>query len=350
VALLAELRLPTGADKSFLGERGVYLAPRAVIERDVTSDLRVGFEGGYAYRSSPGRYLNLYVGDEISLGLAGSYRLPQIPALSFLKSWAAYGELLASTPSRSPFTVSSSDAMKTPLELLLGLRADVGHDLQATLGGGTGLATRSGFGREGLRFFAMLSYVKLRDERHGDGILDSDGDGIPDSEDRCPMQAGPKEYDGCPDSDGDDVPDPDDKCPDVAGPASNDGCPVGGPLVELQHSKLIIKGAINFDTAKASIKKSSHAVLDEVAQVLKSHPEIKHVRVDGHTDNVGAAAYNLDLSHQRANSVVEYVASKGVDKSRLSAEGFGLTKPVAPNTTALGRAKNRRVEFTVLEK
>jgi outer membrane protein OmpA-like peptidoglycan-associated protein len=83
--------------------------------------------------------------------------------------------------------------------------------------------------------------------------------------------------------------------------------------------------------------------------VLRAHPEVKHVRIDGHTDNVGGAALNQDLSQRRSQSVVEYLVAKGIERTRLGARGFGLDKPIATNATALGRAKNRRVECTVLE-
>jgi outer membrane protein OmpA-like peptidoglycan-associated protein len=106
---------------------------------------------------------------------------------------------------------------------------------------------------------------------------------------------------------------------------------------------------VHFDTGKASIKSSSLPILDELAELLGSHPEVKKVRIDGHTDSVGGAAFNQDLSQRRAQSVVDYLVNKSIDRGRLSAQGFGMDKPIAPNTNALGRAKNRRVECTVLE-
>jgi outer membrane protein OmpA-like peptidoglycan-associated protein len=85
-----------------------------------------------------------------------------------------------------------------------------------------------------------------------------------------------------------------------------------------------------------------------VARLLLAHPELKQIRVEGHTDNVGAAAYNKDLSARRAASVVRYLTGKGVAAERLAAAGYGFERPIATNETALGRAKNRRVEFTIL--
>ena len=396
LALLAELRLPTGADQDFLGERGLVLAPRAVVERTFFDKLRLGLEAGYRYRQKPGRYVNLYVGDELTLAVAGSYELPKL----LFERWFAFGELLAATPARAPFNGPASDALKTPLGLMLGLRAQVWGNLHALVGGGTGLATQSGFGRESFRLFAALRYQRIFLDRDGDGIPDekdrcpdqpedhdgfedsdgcpdpdNDGDGIPDEKDRCPDHAGPKRFEGCPDrdsdgtpddrdrcvdqagppdlegcpdSDGDEVPDLDDDCPTLPGPADEEGCP-GKPLATLDKNKLLIKGAITFDTGKATIKKESFIVLDAIAELLGAHPEIKRLLVVGHTDDVGSAALNLDLSRRRARSVVQYLVGKAIEPGRLRSEGFGESRPVAPNTTPLGRARNRRVEFTVVE-
>jgi outer membrane protein OmpA-like peptidoglycan-associated protein len=375
LSAIAEVRLPTGAASRFLGERGLYLAPRAVAERRFLQRLLVALEVGYGYRTSPGSYLNLVVGDELTGSLAAAFEAPeQWIRLSWLKRWTLYGELLVATPARAPFTTSASDALKTPLEALLGLRAALSHDLEVTLGGGTGLAGRSGFGRESLRLFASLRWARVIRDRDRDGVpdeldrcpdvpgpasndgcpeagreLDRDHDGVPDTEDRCPDLPGPKELDGCPDRDGDEVPDIDDKCPDEPGPAKNDGCPVIGVQVVFEQHKLTLKGSVTFEFGKATLKKESDALLNEVVAVLKGHPEVARVRVEGHTDNVGGADFNLDLSRRRAESVVRYVVSHGVEAKRLAPEGYGLTRPLLPNTTALSRAKNRRVEFTVLE-
>ncbi|MBI5549010.1 MAG: OmpA family protein [Deltaproteobacteria bacterium] len=397
VSALAELRLPTGADSSFLGERSVLVYPRAMLERTFLDRLRVGLDAGYRYRALPGRYLNLYVGDELALAISGAFELPRV----LERKWSVMGELLVSTPSRAPFTATSSDALKTPLELLLGLRVQVYRNLWASLGGGTGFLGEAGFGREGLRLFAMVGYTRVWHDRDGDGIADdedkcpdapedrdgfedgdgcpdpdndgdgvpdgedgcpllagpkklrgcpdADGDGIPDPQDKCPQQPGPVENEGCPDSDGDEVPDHEDKCPQEPGPAANDGCPGTKPWVVFEKGKLTLKDSVHFDTGKASIKQNSLPILDELAKILTEHLEVKQVRIEGHTDNVGGAALNQDLSQRRAQSVVDYLVSKGLDGGRLSAKGFGEDKPVAPNTTPLGRAKNRRVECNVLE-
>jgi OOP family OmpA-OmpF porin len=107
--------------------------------------------------------------------------------------------------------------------------------------------------------------------------------------------------------------------------------------------KIVLRG-VNFDFDKATIRPDAKVILDEAAAILKRNPDAK-VSVDGHTDNIGTAAYNQKLSERRAASVVDYLSKQGVDKASLTPRGFGLNNPVAPNTTAEGRAKNRRVEL-----
>jgi outer membrane protein OmpA-like peptidoglycan-associated protein len=93
----------------------------------------------------------------------------------------------------------------------------------------------------------------------------------------------------------------------------------------------------------------SQPIIDAVTKTLKEHDEIKHLRVEGHTDNVGTAVYNKDLSRRRAASVVKTLVKAGVDKRALSSEGFGFDRPIEENSTDAGRAANRRVEFHIEE-
>ena len=101
---------------------------------------------------------------------------------------------------------------------------------------------------------------------------------------------------------------------------------------------------INFDTGKAILKPDAVEVIGEIVAALKTKPQLK-VKLEGHTDNVGNAAANKKLSDDRAKAVMGAIVTKGIDKTRLSAEGFGLEKPIADNNTEEGRAKNRRVEL-----
>ncbi|MDB5227996.1 MAG: cell envelope biosis protein OmpA, partial [Bacteroidota bacterium] len=185
------------------------------------------------------------------------------------------------------------------------------------------------------------------DKAHA-GCPDTDGDGLYDNEDKCPTVKGPRENNGCPypDTDGDGVLDKDDACPTVKGPKENKGCPV----IEEKVKKILMKArSIQFETGKAIIKPVSYPILNEVAKILKEL-NYYNVNIEGHTDNVGKADYNLKLSQDRAQSAMDYLIKQGVDPARMTSSGFGLTKPIATNKTAAGRAQNRRVEFNLIIK
>jgi outer membrane protein OmpA-like peptidoglycan-associated protein len=184
------------------------------------------------------------------------------------------------------------------------------------------------------------------------GCPDRDGDGFTDTEDACPDEPGTEETNGCPDRDGDRVPDSRDVCPDVPAdpridPRRSDGCPA---RVIVTKSAIAILDKIYFDTNKATIKKVSFPLLDEIANVINQNPDIKLIEVGGHTDDVGDDTLNLNLSQARAAAVVKYLVDMGkVDAARLVPKGYGETKPVETNQTDAGRAMNRRVEFNILE-
>ena len=113
---------------------------------------------------------------------------------------------------------------------------------------------------------------------------------------------------------------------------------------ELNKSGHMALYGIHFETGKATILPDSESVLGEVAKMLQQNPDIK-VSVEGHTDNVGSATGNQSLSEKRAQAVVAWLTSHGIAASRLSAKGWGSSKPVEDNNTEDGRAKNRRVEL-----
>ncbi len=113
---------------------------------------------------------------------------------------------------------------------------------------------------------------------------------------------------------------------------------------ELDKSGHIAVYGILFDTGKATLQDSSTATLQQIAKLLNDNPDLK-LRIEGHTDNVGAAAANKVLSQKRAETVRAWLVGQGIAADRLTAQGFGDTKPVADNSTEDGRAKNRRVEL-----
>lgn len=179
--------------------------------------------------------------------------------------------------------------------------------------------------------------------------LDSDGDSVPDWKDQCPntpIEArGFVDSIGCElDTDKDGVPDWKDECPTVPGLAYNKGC----PEVKKEIRNLLKKAmqGIQFETGKAIIKPVSFPLLNQIAaQFIENTNFI--IEVQGHTDNVGKADYNMKLSDARANSVMNYLVKQGVPQERISAKGYGMDRPIEDNKTKAGRAKNRRVEFDI---
>jgi OOP family OmpA-OmpF porin len=193
----------------------------------------------------------------------------------------------------------------------------------------------------------------------GDGCpasADRDHDGIPDNRDACPDQPedkdGIQDDDGCPetDADSDGIPDLEDKCPNEAGVRSADPKKVGCPgLTQVNEGgEVQLLQPIEFEYGKAVIKNVSFPILDEVLELMKARPSVK-MGVYGHTDNKGAVELNMRLSKERAAACKNYLISHGINATRLESQGFGPNKPIADNSTDDGRARNRRVEFKILK-
>ncbi|MEJ2535413.1 MAG: NnrU family protein [Gammaproteobacteria bacterium] len=200
--------------------------------------------------------------------------------------------------------------------------------------------------------------------------LDDDGDGVPNSEDRCPgTPAGVKvDATGCePDSDGDGVPDRLDKCPNTPAGAkvdangceldsdgdgvvdSRDRCPGTAPGTPVDNEGCDLDTAyrlegVTFEFDSARLTAGAKERLDDAVEILKRHSDLA-VEIAGHTDSVGSAEYNQGLSQRRADSVRDYLVGKGANPAMLKTRGYGESEPVADNSTAAGRAQNRRVEF-----
>lgn len=377
VAAIAELRFPFGDTKSFLSDRGLVFAPRLAAERRL-GPFRVIVNAGWRLRSAPGRFMNLYVGHEFVLGGAGELDFPDFGKL---RQPHALVELNMATPAEAPFTFRDAEALKTPLELVVGGHALLGPHLTVNAGVARGLGA-NGYGHETLRVFGGLAYVEEPPPPDDDGdgipnsvdqcpnqaevqngyndvdgcpdyepIKDTDNDGVPDTVDSCPNDPGPMELDGCPDTDGDQLADLVDKCPKEAGPPELAGCPPPPeeePVV-LESERIRINNQILFELGKAKIDPQSYKLLDGVVKVLKEHPDVGPVLIEGHTDASGPAAYNLDLSRKRARAVEDYIADKGIDRSRLRSAGYSFEQPIAPNDTPVNRAKNRRTEFRLVD-
>ncbi len=222
------------------------------------------------------------------------------------------------------------------------------------------------------------------------GCPDTDGDGIADKDDKCPEEAGIPELGGCSDdkdTDGDGIKDKDDKCPNIVGVASNDGCPSvssttsttttysnatdtdgdgvsdsidacpnvygsysnsGCPEVR-SEIRTVFNNAmqnVRFETASSKLKYESYPILDQIVDIMNSHPE-HHIKISGHTDNIGDDAGNQRLSERRAKACLDYLKNKGISDLRLSFIGYGEAHPQDSNETSEGRRNNRRVEFAL---
>jgi len=490
LAVNVPVSLPSGDDQAFLGNKSVTISPTLALSRHLIDDrLLLALNIGAWLMPEDSEYRDLNTGHELFYKVGAGFE--------FVECWWGLGELSAGGKIDTLFENKPNEA---PMEWLLGLRWHGPWDLIFTAGGGGGLLP--GWGTPNLRAFVGVMWSpRVRDkdndgipdeedrcpadpgpkendgcpwgDKDGDGIKDNeddcpaeagpkenggcpwgdsdgdglkdnvdkcpkkpedmdnfedddgcpdednDSDGILDSEDKCPDEAGKKEYQGCPfvDSDGDGIEDEKDKCPEEAGPKENDGCPWGDKdgdgltdnvdkcpdepedkdgfededgcpdndndkdgiadkddkcpdepetingfkdsdgcpdkgkvVVIVKKEKIEILQKVHFATSRARIKPKSFSLLNQVAQTIKGHTEIKKIRIEGHTDSRGSDRFNQKLSERRANSVMNYLIKKGkVDPERLEAVGYGESKPISTNKTRKGREANRRVEFTIVE-
>ena len=202
------------------------------------------------------------------------------------------------------------------------------------------------------------------DPEDRDGFQDEDGcpdpdndkDGIPDKMDQCPNDPedkdGFEDQDGCPDPDNDHdgIPDVTDKCPNEPetfnGFEDEDGCPDKGSVI-IQDNNIVILDKIQFAYNSAEILPASNKILDAVATTLNHHPEFTLLEVAGHADERGSDQYNLHLTQDRVNSVMRALIARGVEKSRLRSKGYGEFCPLDPGHNEAAWEQNRRVEFKI---
>jgi outer membrane protein OmpA-like peptidoglycan-associated protein len=330
------ITLPTGDGPELRGADGVTVEPRVLAAWHTGA---LGFTGNLGYRWRSEHPAGLPWGDEIALGFAASYQVSD----PLILQAELFGGKQVDT---------DADGADFPFEILGGIIYGITESWD--LHGGAGLGMTDGIGDPDFRVVVGVRFKHGVPERHG--FLDRDGDEILDKDDECPDDVEDldafEDEDGCPevDNDEDGIPDETDECPDLPEEegGDGDGCP-SKTFVKIVGGEMQIFGKVQFKTGSAEIDQKSDPLLDQIAVALKANPQVKHMRIEGHTDDVGDDGINQRLSEQRAGSVKKALVSRDVDEARLETVGHGESKPAAPNGTPAGRAKNRRVEFIITE-
>ncbi len=334
MSLAMPVGLPTGNSLALRGADAVSLQPELLFAVHL-GRFAILADAGYKYRSKHPAMLPW--GDEITFGGGLMYGLTDALALR--------GELFAAKEVNE--AVTGADF---PVEGLAGVTYAVG-DVELYAGASRGFT--NGIGDPDVRIIGGIRYRQHAEAHEGFG--DSDGDGVLDKDDRCPDEQedidGFEDQDGCPDPDNDHdgIPDSEDECPELAGDAAHRGCPAK-TYVRIENGKIYIFGKVQFRSGSAEIDRNSNQLLDQIAEALNANPQVAHVEIQGHTDNVGDRGSNQRLSEARARSVKDALEKRNVDGGRLETRGYGETRPIAPNRSAGGRPKNRRVEFVILRR
>ncbi|MBX3246287.1 MAG: OmpA family protein [Myxococcales bacterium] len=367
-----------GGDQRFRGEDFLTFRPELLAEIRPGAGARIVLNAGaIVRRNAQTTGSNLVFSDELTFGLG--FAVPIFTAADDPRTHLdLHAQIYGSTAFNDFFGRD-----QTALEATGGLKFFHQTGVVAGLAAGPGI-TR-GFGSPDVRVIAMLGYARPTElAREPQAVGDRDGDGIPDDRDQCPDEAedfdGFEDADGCPDpdNDGDGLLDEIDRCPNEAGPAANQGCPdtdrdsdgvvdrldncpdePGSPenqgcptaqLVRIEEGRLQILDVVYFATNRDVIQRRSFPLLENVARVLNAHPEIRRVRVEGHTDSRGRREANVDLSQRRAEAVVRFLIDRGeVDAGRLEAQGYGPDRPIVENARSnADHAQNRRVEFNIV--
>ena len=347
--------------QAYSGERTVAFLPKLLFELR-PSILRINANVGARVRQNAEYGTTLEVGDELTYGVGVT-----IPV--FRDKEADQDRLNVHVEGYGSLGFQDFGGRQTsPVEAIGGLKYHTASGWRFGAAAGPGFSR--GFGSPDFRVIGMVGFSPEqkkekpaeKSEPKAAPPADRDGDGIPDAQDQCPDQAedrdGFEDEDGCPDPDNDKdgVPDSDDQCPNEAGPVEKQGCPAkeeGAPKgeevrMEGEDGKTFALERIEFETNGDKILSQSEPTLEAIRKTLEENPQIKQVRIEGHTDSTGSAAYNMQLSRRRASSVKKWLVEHGVAASRLSAFGCGESGPRDSNDSDDGRQHNRRTEFRIL--
>ncbi|MCB9786579.1 MAG: OmpA family protein [Deltaproteobacteria bacterium] len=374
--------VPIGDGDHFRGDKGFGVLGRVIFDwrtdRTVTS-----VNAGVRIRTKEVDFFNETFGSELTYGLG-------------LEVEAVRDRLTLATElfGHTPFNELFGSTQTTTLEWLLGPKVQIIPGLSVQAAVGTGVVR--GIGSPTFRFVAGVQWAPKAGDSDKDGIPDADDrcptrpedvdgfadldgcpdedndqDGVPDVTDKCPMKAedynGIDDRDGCPDAivledrDGDGVPDRTDMCPQEPetynGFEDNDGCPDSAralvrdtlppPETLDDDCRFSIDDVVYFHRANAVLDTQARRTLDAVAQTIASNALIEEVAINGHASQDGTDETNYALSQRRAEAVRDYLVTQGVKPARLIQRGFGESQPRVEGDTEAALRENRSVDFTV---
>lgn len=340
LAVGTELFLPSGSTEAYTGDGKPRVLPRILFAGEI-GRIAYAARAGVMIRGRNEDFIDGRIGTSLVYGASAG-------------AWLLDHKLLVGPEVHgSTVFADAFERRTTPIEVLLGAHYDVGANIRIGAGAGTLLAP--GYGAAVARGLLSLEWVP------GDAKEDAPPPPPPPPVEpakvECPEppppppppQPPPCPACADPDRDKDGITNEADACPDQAGPADADAKKSGCPKAFLENGVIKIAEQVKFRTASAEIDagKQSQDVLEAVLAVLKAHPEIGRLRIEGHTDDRGNADNNKALSKARAEAVVAWLAGKGIERSKLTAEGVGQDRPIESNATEAGRAANRRVELHV---
>ncbi|HWM88470.1 MAG TPA: OmpA family protein, partial [Kofleriaceae bacterium] len=345
LALVGSLTLPTAsASDRWLGDRSTV--PQLVAVADHRAGrLALAANAGVRWRGAGERFSDdqpagmapltrgvVESGSAVPFGVAVSYAV--VP-----EKFDLLAELFGAAP------LAGENLF--PLEALGGVKLYLAKSSFLSFGAGAGLLGDRGGNPDARAFLAIVFEPRpgaVEGGRIADPVPvlvrapdgDRDDDGIRDRDDGCPDvpedHDGFQDRDGCPelDNDRDRIADADDLCidrPEVYNTVEDeDGCPDRGPVIE-REGEIELLEVIQFEFDSAVIRPESHGILRAVARTILLNPKIEKLEVQGHTDERGSAAYNLDLSRRRAASVLDFLVAEGVARPRLTSRGYGETRP-----------------------
>jgi len=326
--VIGSLFLPTSsAADRFLGDSSVTPQVVGVVDRDF-GRFRIAVNGGYRYRT-PSTFDNSDPGMEMAPVTNRSVTVGSELPMKLGVAWALAPEKLELVGEVFGAIPLGAHVDYQPLEALAGVKLYLARNSYLSLGAGRGLMPASGGNPDARAFIGIVFEPKAFQAP-------------PRREPDPPVEEPPPR----PADDGDRIAE---VVPNCIQEPQSEGCFDLHTVID-DGAKLVLLEPINFEFDKAIIRPDSYGILDAVVTAMKNMPEIRLLEIQGHTDERGDDAYNLDLSDRRAAAVVTYLVDHGIDSARLQSHGYGETRPVDKGHDEHAWAKNRRVEFIILDR